>query len=135
MPNEPGEGQNIAVDTLQTARNSSHALVSNVPVLSLSFLCKPSACFLTALVLPIAVSFQTTDPYTLQNYELFFWLENVFIVLKEKKNVMSDSLSSLKVIFNLKYEHCLGPNSRTTYELNQRWEGDCLCLGPWPCGH
>ena len=69
-----------------------------------------------------------TTLYSLQNYELFFWLSN--ICCKEKLFlILSDSLSSLQALFNLKYDHPIfGQILELYYGTDQRWEAYCLYL-------
>ena len=50
----------------------------------------------------LLVGFQTTGLFLLRNYELFFWLSDMFT---NRFLILSDILQLLQAIYNLKYDH------------------------------
>ena len=101
---------------------------------------------------PLLVGFRMTALYLLLNYKQFFWPLDMFTVLRKSNFlILSDSLLSLQVICNLKYDH---PILVKILELHIKLTRDgretvfiwvpshvgirgnlALYLGPQPCGH
>ena len=83
----------------------------------------------------LLVGFQTTALYFLLNHELFFWLSNMFTVLKKKCFWYCLTHFHHYKLYLSKSVTTLSTDSRTIYGFDQRWEGDWLCLGRRPFGH
>ena len=64
--------------------------------------------------------------YTVELQAILLTLKHVYCSRGRTFVILSDSLSSLQAIFNLKYDHpFLVQIFGTLYESDQRWEEDC----------
>ena len=74
--------------------------------------------------------------YTAELRAILLALKRIYCSKRKSFLILSHSLSSLKDIFNLKYEHHILVHILELYmDLTKDGIGNCLCLGPWPCGH
>ena len=104
---ERKESQNI---TAVTAVSTKHVL-------------KPFTCQLS----------DDSSTFTAEPRAILLALKHVYCSKEKSFLILSYSLLSLQVMYNLSYN--LSTDFKTMYGIDQRWEGDCFYLGPWPFGH
>ena len=73
--------------------------------------------------------------YTAELRAILFTLKHVYYSKGKSFLILSDSLSSLQSIFNLKYDRPALVQILDIYRNDKRRERDCFHLGSWPCWH
>ena len=73
--------------------------------------------------------------YTAELRAILLALKHVYYSEGKSFLILSDSLSSLQSIFNLKYDHPALVQILDVYRNDKRRERDCFHLGSRPCWH